>query len=183
MKKILIAICIAVIGMNLYSAGAKPQKLVIGDIPDRVEINPEGYIFYKLNGRTMFNLMLQVHWQHFAHQSKDLKIAKQGKNVLRSAGSFANIQFSSRTRLHNFRAETEYQVNGISGEPDRRQRVRFLKALGSHPGFRHETAERDGELHFFRNLRQRRQIQRKNPGDRQFPRPGPEFHGSQRARV
>ena len=111
MKKILIAICIAVIGMNLYSAGAKPQKLVIGDKPDRVEINHEGYIGYNLNGRTMFNLMLQVHWQHFAHQSKDLKIAKQGKNVLRSAGSFANIQFSSRTRLHNFRAETEYQVN------------------------------------------------------------------------
>jgi hypothetical protein len=111
MKKILIALCIAAFGMNLYSAGAKPQKLVIGNDPVRAEINRQGYIAYNLNGRTMFNLMLQVHWQHFAHQSKDLKIARQGENTLRSAGSFANIQFSSRTKLHSSRVETEYQLN------------------------------------------------------------------------
>ena len=111
MKKLTLAICAAMLGTSLLAAGTQPRKLVIGDKPDRVEINHEGYIGYNLNGRTMFVLMLQVHWQYFAHQSKDLQIAKQGKDVLRSAGSFANIQFSSRTKLQNFRAETEYQLN------------------------------------------------------------------------
>lgn len=104
-------ICAAAFGMNLFSAESKPENLVFGGTPFRVELSRQGYIVYKLNGISMFNLMLQVHWKYFARQSKDLKIAMQGKNVFRSVGSVANIQFSSRTRFQPGRAETEYQLN------------------------------------------------------------------------
>ena len=110
MKKIFAAICFAVLGFSLHPAEPGPEKLALGGNPFCVEINREGYITHYLNDNAMFSLMLQVHWLHFAHQSKDLQIAMQGKNAFRSVGSFANLRFSSRTRLQNGRAETEYQL-------------------------------------------------------------------------
>ena len=84
--------------------------MVIGNGPLQVEINRQGYIIHALNGKAVFNLMLQVHWRYFAYQSKDLQIAMDGEDAFRSAGSFANIQFSSRTWVQSNRAETEYQL-------------------------------------------------------------------------
>lgn len=112
MKTVFTAICIAAaaLGVSLHSAEPGPEKLALGGNPFRVEINREGYITHYLHGNAMFSLMLQVHWLHFAHQSKDLQIAMQGKNAFRSVGSFANLRFSSRTRLQNGRAETEYRL-------------------------------------------------------------------------
>ena len=110
MNKILTVICATTFGVILSAAEIKPQKLVIGETPLRVELTRRGYINHYLNGKRMFDLMLQVHWSRFAHQSKDLRIVMQGKDVFRSVGSFANIQFSSRTRFRSNRAETEYQL-------------------------------------------------------------------------
>ena len=109
-KIITAAICIAVLGISLHSAESGPEKLALGGNPFRVEINRQGYITHYLNGNAMFSLMLQVHWLHFAHESKDLQTAMQGKNAFRSVGSFANLRFSSRTRFQTGRAETEYQL-------------------------------------------------------------------------
>ena len=98
-------------GSILSAAESTPRKLVLGDSPLRVEISRNGSITHYLNGHPLFNLMLQVHWIHFAYQSRNLQIAMQGKDTLRSAGSFANVEFGSRTKLHSGRAETIYQMH------------------------------------------------------------------------
>lgn len=111
MKSIMTAVLSAVFVLILTAAESRPRKLVLGDTPLKVEINRNGTIMHCLNGHPMFNLILQVHWIHFAYQSKNIQIAMQGKDIFRSAGSVANIQFSSRTRLHSGRAETKYQLH------------------------------------------------------------------------
>ena len=95
MKKLLTAIYyVAAFGMALYSAETTPRKLTIGSSPLQVIIDRQGNIFHSLNGRKpMGPLMLQKHWKYFAHQSKDLQIAMQGKDTIRSTGSFVNVEF------------------------------------------------------------------------------------------
>lgn len=117
MKKILTMVCAAALGLVLSAAETKPNKLTIGGTPLRVELTRRGYINHYLNGNRMFDLLLQVHWSRFAHQSKDLRIVMQGKDVFRAVGSFANIQFSSRTRFQSNRAETEYQLHLTEDNP------------------------------------------------------------------
>ena len=111
MKTFLTAVLAAAFGLNLSAAELNPKKLALGDSPLRVEISRDGSITHYLNGQPVFSLMLQVHWIHFAYQSRNLQIAMQGKDTLRSAGSVANIEFSSRTKLHSGRAETKYQLH------------------------------------------------------------------------
>lgn len=105
------------LAVSLFSAEKKPMKRVIGGDPFRVELTRQGYINHYLNGKRMFDLMLQVHWSRFAYQSRNLQTDIQGKDVLRSAGSFANIEFGSRTRFRTNRAETEYQLHLTTDNP------------------------------------------------------------------
>ena len=111
MKSILTAVLAAAFVLIMTAAESRPRKLALGDTPLRVELNRQGHIVHSLNGHPLFNLMLQVHWIHFAYQSRNLQIAMQGKDTLRSAGSFANVEFGSRTKLHSGRAETIYQLH------------------------------------------------------------------------
>lgn len=111
MKKLSAVLLAAAFGLSLTAAGPKPKKPVLDGGPLQVELTRDGHIVHRLNGRGMFHLMLQVHWLHFAYRSKDLRIAVQEPDVLRSAGSFANVRFSSRTRVRPGRAETEYQLH------------------------------------------------------------------------
>ena len=111
MKTFLSVLLALSFGSILSAAESTPRKLVLGDSPLRVEISRNGSITHYLNGQPVFSLMLQVHWIHFAYQSKNIQIAMQGKDIFRSAGSVANIEFGSRTKLHSGRAETKYQLH------------------------------------------------------------------------